>query len=118
MTWVLSSDIKDFGPYFKVLKPFRNEDIPRSLMTKWPMSFSVKKNKTQRCPMDVLLASYLLDPSRNDLTLKSLIYENFGLVVAEEEPARSLNLLEGMYQLKDVVAPKLRPMVSLSFIRK
>lgn len=107
----LVQDIKDFGPYFKVLKPFlENEDIPKITydVKMAHVFFRKEKIKLKGVQWDVLLASYLLDPSRNDLTLKSLIYENFGLVVAEEEPARSLNLLEGMYQLKDVVAPKIK----------
>ncbi|NLT96444.1 MAG: DNA polymerase I [Clostridia bacterium] len=106
----LIQDVKDFGPFFKELKPYlEDEDIPKiTYDAKMAHIFFLReKIKLRGVRWDVLLASYLLDPSQNDLSLKNLIYRNFGTVVAEEEPARSLNLLEGMHKLKSVVVQKI-----------
>lgn len=107
----LIQDIKEFGQFFKILKPYlENEDIPKIIydVKMAHIFFLREKIKLKGFSWDILLAAYLLDPSKNDISLQNLIYENYGRVVAEEEPARSLNLLEGMYQLRDIVFKKLK----------
>ena len=48
---------------------------------------------------DVMLGCYLLNPSRNDLSLKSLIYDYLHEVVPEEEEKQAFSLVQGLYLL-------------------
>lgn len=109
-TGYLVQSNKNFRLFAKVLKPYlENEDIAKiTYDAKLAYVFFLReKIKLKGISWDVLLGSYLLNPSDNDLSLKSLIYENLGWVVPEEEPARSLSLLQGMHLLKAKVQEKM-----------
>ncbi|MGI6225537.1 MAG: DNA polymerase I [Peptococcales bacterium] len=108
-TGYLIQSNKSFSVFAKVLKPYlENEDIAKiTYDVKLAYIFLLKeKINLKGVSWDVLLGNYLLDPSETDLSLNTLIYKNLGRVVAEEEPARFLNLLEGIYLLKELVEEK------------
>jgi len=100
----------NFSLYAKILKPYlENEDLIKvTYDAKMAHIFFLReKIKLKGLKWDVLLGSYLLNPSQSDISLPQLIYSNLDRVVAEEEPVRSFCLMEGLSQLKDIIEKEL-----------
>jgi len=97
---------KNFSQYAKILKPYlENEDLIKvTYDAKMAHIFFLReKIKLKGLKWDVLLGSYLLNPSLSDTSLPQLIYSNLERVAVEEEPMRSFSLMEGLNQLKAVI---------------
>jgi DNA polymerase-1 len=100
----------DFKDYALVLKPYlENEDIVKKTYdAKMAYIFFLReKVKIKGLKWDVLLGSYLLNPSQNDLTLATLLYEYLQKVLDENEPARTFGSLRGVYQLTGLIEDRL-----------
>lgn len=100
----------DFKDYALVLKPYlENEDIVKKTYdAKMAYIFFLReKVKIKGLKWDVLLGSYLLNPSQNDLTLATLLYDYLQKVLDENEPARTFGSLRGVYQLTGLIEDRL-----------
>ncbi len=94
--------VYDFHLYAKILKPYLEDDrIPIVTYDAKLLYVFLGREKVNIKGMkwDVMLGCYLLNPSRNDLSLKSLIYDYLHEVVPEEEEKQAFSLVQGLYLL-------------------
>lgn len=94
--------IYDFHLYAKVLKPYL-EDEKVTIITYDAkllyLFFYREKINIRGLKWDIMLGCYLLNPSRNDLSLQSLIYDYLHEVVPEEEEKQAFSMVQGLYLL-------------------
>ncbi|MFZ7102702.1 MAG: DNA polymerase I [Peptococcaceae bacterium] len=100
----------NFKEYAEVLRPYlENESIQKTTYDAKAayIFFGREKIKMKGIRWDVLLGSYLLNPSANDLSLPALIYEYLQKVLAEEEQEKFFGQIDGIRQLGTVIEEKL-----------
>ncbi|MFZ5945409.1 MAG: DNA polymerase I [Bacillota bacterium] len=100
----------NFKQYALVLKPFLEDNTVNKITYDAKVAyifFGREKVNIKSLVDDVLLGGYLLNPSQNDLSLSTLIHDYLQRDTPENQPERSFGLLEGIYQLRDIINGKL-----------